>query len=275
MKICRPMLQVLLLLCCFSSIVSADFRRPDHSGRDTVALDFGIATGLLTAWGIARWDWLQHRPQFKREGWFEKDSHAGGADKTGHFYMSYVLSDLLLWDFRRAGVAHPERTAALTALAAMTVLEIGDATSSKYGFSPEDFIADAGGVLASWWLAKNPAWDDLIDIRMEYWPSDGFNLAEDAASDYSGMKHLVAFRGDAVQRLKHTPLRWLELQAGYYTRGFRSYDKPLDNGPERHLFLGLGLSLPTLLESNKIARTVARYLQTPYLHGNVSWNFDR
>jgi len=194
----------------------------------------------MTAWGIARWDWFRHSPKFKREGWFGMDTHAGGADKTGHFYMSYVLSDTLLWDFKRNGVRNPERNAALGALAAMTLLEIGDATSSKYGFSHEDFIADAGGVLASWWLAKNPAWDDLIDIRMEYWPSAGFNVKEDAASDYTGMKHLLAFSGAAIPMFQETPLQWLELQTGYYTRGFRSFDTPLENGPERHLFVGVG-----------------------------------
>lgn len=241
--------------------------------RHTIALDLSIATGFMTAWGIAQWDWFQHTPKFKQEGWFGADTHAGGADKTGHFYMSYVLSDILLADFRRNDVKNPEQKAALTALAAMTVLEIGDATSSKYGFSAEDWIADAGGVMASWWLAKNPEWDDLIDIRMEYWPSAGFALDGDIASDYTGMKHLIAFRGDAVNSLRHTPLGLLELQTGYYTRGFRTFDTPLDNGPERHFFVGVGLSLPTLFASNKVASTVAKYLQTPHFQLNSSWKF--
>lgn len=268
----------ILIFCSLCTpALSADkwsfFDRSNRSDRGTIALDLGITTGLMTAWGIARWDWFRHSPQFKREGWFGADTHAGGADKTGHFYMSYVLADTLLWDFRRNGVANPERNAALGALAAMTLLEIGDATSSKYGFSHEDFLADAGGVLASWWLAKNPQWDKLIDIRMEYWPSDGFNMKEDPASDYTGMKHLVAFRGDSIDKFRHTPLRWLELQTGYYTRGFRSFDTPLTNGPERHFFVGIGLSLPTVFESNSLMRTFSTYLQTPHLQAHTSWEF--
>lgn len=259
--LCKPAL---------SSELSGNFSRSD---RDTIALDVGIASGLMTAWGIARWDWFRHSPKFKREGWFGVDTHAGGADKTGHFYMSYLLSDALLWDFKRNGVRNPERNAALGALAAMTLLEIGDATSSKYGFSHEDFIADAGGVLASWWLAKNPRLDDLIDIRMEYWPSDGFNVKEDAASDYTGMKHLLAFSGNAIPMFKETPLQWLELQTGYYTRGFRSFDTQLENGPERHFFVGVGLSLPTLFKNNRALRTISSYLQTPHLQTHTSWQF--
>lgn len=263
----------LILMCLCKTVVADNQAYTSVSGKHTVALDFGLAAGFITSWGISRWGWFQHSPKIKREGWFGKDTHAGGADKTGHFYMSYVLSDILLWDFRRNGVTNPERTAALTALAAMTVLEIGDATSSKYGFSYEDFVANTGGVLASWWLAKNPQIDRLLDIRMEYWPSDGFSIEEDAASDYTGMKHLIALRGDAISRLEHTPLRWLELQAGYYTRGFRTYDTPLENGPERHLFVGVGLSLPALLKRNKTATTLATYLQTPLLQSHRSWNF--
>ena len=254
----------------FSSSVHAE--SPGRS-RDTILLDFSTAAGAMTAWGIARWDWFQHSPKFKREGWFGADTHAGGADKTGHFYMSYVLSDLLLWDFRRQGVHNPEKSAALTALATMTLLEIGDATSSKYGFSVEDLIADAGGVLASWVLATNPQLDELIDIRMEYWPSAGFDLTQDAASDYSGMRHLIALQGNAIPALKNTPLRWLELQTGYYTRGFRSFDKPMENGPERHVYVGIGLSLPTLVQNNRAAKTILSYLQPPNLNFSTSHRF--
>ncbi len=261
----------LLTLAVFSSSLHAQTREKD---RDTVLLGFSTTAVAMTAWGIARWDWFQHSPKFKREGWFGADTHAGGADKTGHFYMSYALADLLLWDFRRQGVSKPEKKAALTALATMTLLEIGDATSSKYGFSIEDLIADAGGVLASWVLAKNPHLDDLLDIRMEYWPSAGFDLTEDAASDYSGMRHLIALRADAIPRLSNTPLRFLELQTGYYTRGFRSFDRPLENGPERHVYLGVGISLPTVFKHNSAAKTIFSYLQPPNLNISTSYRFQ-
>jgi hypothetical protein len=263
-------LSISFALAIFSSSLHA--QSPSKS-RDTVLLGFSTTAGAMTAWGIARWGWFQHSPKFKREGWFGANTHAGGADKTGHFYMSYALADLLLWDFRRQGVNKPEKTAALTALATMTLLEIGDATSSKYGFSFEDLIADAGGVLASWALATNPQLDELIDIRMEYWPSAGFDLTEDAASDYSGMRHLIALKGDAIERFSNTPLRWLELQTGYYTRGFRSFDRPLENGPERHVYVGVGISLPTVFKRHKAARTFFSYLQPPNLNLSTSYQF--
>ncbi len=259
------------MLLAVGSIARADFTGQQ---RDTVLLDFGLSAGAITAWGISRWGWFQYSPRIQREGWFDKNTHAGGADKTGHFYMSYVLADVLHWDFRRNGVKHPARTAALTAMATMTLLEFGDATSSKYGFSTEDLIADAGGVLASWFLATHPKWDELIDIRMEYWPSAGFDLGKDASSDYSGMRHLLAFKPGAIPALSATPLRWLELQTGYYTRGFRSYDDAdLQSNPQRHLYVGVGLSLPSLFKSRPVARTVFNYLQPPGFNLSASYNF--
>jgi len=231
------------------------------STTGTVALDLSIATMAISAWGISQWDWFQHSPVMKEEGWFGEDTHAGGADKTGHFYMSYMLSELFIWDFKRNGVKNPAPKAALAAMTAMTLVEIGDATSSKYGFSHEDLIADGLGVAASWLLASSPTWNDRINIRMEYWPSNGYNLKNDAVSDYSGMKHLVALRGDGFESLNNTPLRWLELQAGYYTRGFRSFDE--QSSSSRHAYVGIGLSLPALAGKDSKLGTVLKYIQPP------------
>ena len=269
MRVIQIFLVIHLLV--LASVAKADF--PQRQ-KDTILLDFGLSAGAMTAWGISRWGWFQHSPKVQREGWFAKDTHAGGADKTGHFFMSYVLADVLNWDFNRNGVKNPERTAALTAMAAMTLLEVGDATSSKYGFSMEDLVADAGGVLASWFLATHPQWDDLIDIRMEYWPSAGFDLGKDASSDYSGMRHLLAFKSSGIPALSTTPLRWFELQTGYYTRGFRSYDDAaLRDNPERHLYVGVGLSIPELFGKRPAARTVFSYIQPPNFNLSTSYRF--
>ena len=229
--------------------------------KGVVALDLSVASLAITSWGIAQWGWFTHSPVAKREGWFGADTSSGGADKTGHFYMSYLLSELFLADFRRHGVHRAEGKAALSALAAMTLVELGDATSDKFGASGEDLIADALGVAVSWWLGSNPVWDDRIDVRMEYWPSSGFNFKNDAVSDYSGMKHLVALRADGFLSMRHTPLKWLELQAGYYTRGFRTFDK--QEIPTRHTYVGLGLSLPVLAGKNTKFGKLLSYVQPP------------
>ena len=266
-----PALVSIILLCVFlSRQASAEttlggFDTGSHTGKykGVVALDLSLVSLAISTWGIAQWGWFQHSPVAKTEGWFGANTSSGGADKTGHFYMSYLLSEFFLWDFKRQGVNNPERKAALSAMAAMTLVEVGDATSDKFGFSSEDLIADALGVAASWWLSSNPVWEDRVNIRMEYWPSNGYNLQNDAVSDYSGMKHLVALRADGFKRMRQTPLRFLELQAGYYTRGFRTFDEQTEDGPTRHTYVGLGLSLPTLFKKRRKFSTLLEYVQPP------------
>ncbi|MEZ5451006.1 MAG: DUF2279 domain-containing protein, partial [Thiolinea sp.] len=229
-RLLAPLLIPLLTLSGCSTLM------PEREDR-IVARDFGFASAAFTAWGVSKWDWFKHSPKFKQEGWFGADTHAGGADKLGHLYMSYLLSEGMLWDFKRNEVSNPEDKAALASLAAMTLIEVGDATSSKYGFSGEDWLADAIGVGAQWYLSKNPEWGDKIDLRLEYWPSPGFSGKFDAAADYSGMKHLIAIKGDGFDALKGTLAEYLELHAGYYTRGFRTYDKGHYDVPKRHVYV--------------------------------------
>jgi len=239
--------------------------------NSVVAIDLSLATLAISSWGISQWGWFKHSPVAKREGWFGKDTHAGGADKTGHFYMSYMLSELFLLDFKRHGVTNPETKAALAAMTAMTLVELGDATSDKYGFSSEDLIANTLGVASSWWLGTNPVWDNRIDIRMEYWPSNGYNVQNDAVSDYSGMKHLVALRADGFQSLQNTPFKWLELQAGYYTRGFRTFDNQAQ--PTRHTYMGLGISLPVVAGKKTKLGKLLSYVQPPGFYVEVDKQF--
>lgn len=272
----RLPIAVMAVLLCLGSVQHVGAQSLSDSGKPgnhggVVALDLSLATLAISAWGISQWDWFKHSPVAKREGWFSADTHAGGADKTGHLYMSYMLSELFMMDFRRNGVSNPERKAALAAMAAMTIVEIGDATSSKYGFSSEDLISDAAGVALSYWLASNPKWNDRIDLRMEYWPSSGYNLKNDAVSDYSGMKHLVAIKADGFDSLKRTPLRWFELQAGYYTRGFRTFDE--QDSASRHGYLGLGISLPVLAGKNTLPGKLLSYIQPPGFYVQMDKQF--
>ena len=48
--------------------------------------------GVVTACGVANWDYFSTSPTAKSEGWFGNDTKTGGADKLGHVYTSYVTS---------------------------------------------------------------------------------------------------------------------------------------------------------------------------------------
>ena len=127
-----PTFVSIMVLCVFlSKPVSAETSLGGFSTdsitsnyKGVVALDLSLVSLAISTWGIAQWGWFQHSPVAKTEGWFGANTSSGGADKTGHFYMSYLLSEFFLWDFKRQGVNNPERKAALSAMAAMTLVEV-------------------------------------------------------------------------------------------------------------------------------------------------------
>lgn len=214
-------------------------------------LDHLAADAVITAWGFKNWKWGKRGFHFKSEGWFGKDSATGGSDKTGHCYMTYLLSRMLSARMEDRGLNLKDASLAgsLSGMLAMTLLEVGDGTSN-YGFSKEDLLSDGLGALSAYLIRSNPKVDDFLDIRLEYMPTSGYFDNPDTTTDYSGMKHLVAFKLSGFESLKHTPLRFVEIQAGYYARGYRSYD--VNIAKSQQVYVGIGLNLNALANMSGI-----------------------
>jgi len=216
-----------------------------------LVMDHLLVDVMIAAWGYKYWNWGEESLHVKEEDWFDKDSDTGGSDKTGHFYMTYLISRIMAsrmedrgWSLEEASLA-----GALSGMLAMTLLEVGDGTS-PYGFSKEDLLADALGAGMAYLLRANPRVDDFVDIRLEYLPSPGYLSEGDNTTDYSGMKHLAAFKVAGFESLKHTYWGLIELQVGYYSRGYRSYDTGSDRS--QHLYAGIGISLSNLAERSEV-----------------------
>src|SRR4051812_49206474 len=58
-----------------------------------LALNLGIDAVVL-GWGFANWDYGSGGPRFQDEGWFDRETTEGGADKLGHLYTTYVFTHL-------------------------------------------------------------------------------------------------------------------------------------------------------------------------------------
>jgi len=217
-----------------------------------LVLDNIIADSIIAVWGYNHWEWTTKSLHTKREPWFEEDSKTGGSDKTGHFYMTYLLSRVMASRMQDRGYSLEEASLAgsLSGILAMTLLEVGDGTS-PYGFSNEDLIADSLGAGLAYLIRSNPRVDDFIDIRLEYMPTAGYlSGGGDNTTDYSGMKHLVAFKIGGFESLKNSYWSLLEFQTGFYSRGYRSFDN--GNDKSQHLYIGIGLSLANLAKRSEI-----------------------
>jgi hypothetical protein len=207
--------------------------------------------GGLAVQGYSSWDWgSSSRFRSSSEGWFGPETASGGVDKLGHAMASYAMSNLLAEQLIRQGRS-PERaalSAVLTTQAIMLYVEVFDGFAKPHGFSREDLVMNMLGSGLSYARTVHPSVRDLVDLRLELKPAEnqGFRPLS-----ISGHKYLLAFKLAGVSGLNSTPLRYLELQAGYYARGFLKSERDAGFEPTRRVFWGVGLNLGELLFGHK------------------------
>ncbi|WP_186441102.1 DUF2279 domain-containing protein [Desulfamplus magnetovallimortis] len=224
--------------------------------------------GVITAWGVLKWDYFSQAPHAGSEGWFANTTEEGGADKLGHLYTSYAVSRGLSslyenWCFTKDNAA---LYGSLSSFAIMGYMEFGD-SFSEYGFSYEDMISNFLGCTAGYLLHKNPDLASKFDLRWEY----GFEPDDaDFSTDYENSKYLLALKFNGFETINKTFLKHFELHMGYYVRGFSDDEVK----KERNIYFGIGLNLTDLFRrySWKKTATLLNYIQIPgtylqYKHG--------
>lgn len=231
------------------------------------------AVAGVTALGLNSWNWGSSGFHVNNENWFGKATGSGGADKLGHAFTSYALTNVFAERLQEAGRS-PERaalSAGLLTSALMLYVEAFDGVSGDHGFSYEDVVMNSLGVGLAYLRQTNPRFKSLVDYRMEYKPSGykGFR----PLSDYEGQKYLLALKLSGVESLKNTPLRYLELQTGYYARGFSKAARNDGHSRGQYGFVGIGVNLSELFFGapsvqdkpyEKWGRSVFEHIQLPY-----------
>jgi len=248
----------------------------------------GGATAAITLTGIANWNWGSSSFHFHREGWFGKHTKSLGMDKLGHGYSAFVLTEFFSDGIVKstADRRHGFYTAGLLAIGMMTYIEVFDGFSKDHGFSPEDLAVDAAGVAFSIIRRAVPGLREKVDFRLLYTPDkatfaslrcfprpscdrEGKTTARSPVTDYSNQRYLLAFKLAGFKPLDRTPLRLVELHAGYYARGFTAEAEARGDPLRRRLFLGVGVNVGELLFPKrhgwlgKAARSALEYLQVP------------
>lgn len=186
------------------------------------------------------------------EGWFGRNTYAGGADKASHIVGSYIVSRELAFQYERLGNT-PARSrllgAAMTSLSGL-IVEAGDGFS-VYGVSWEDFASNVvGSSLAAGITAARM--DDLFGLRYGYVrtripPKDGRATAY--GSDYSREIYSLDLNLDGAFRRLHIrpgPARFLYLSATYGSKGYRF--SPVDRR-ERNVGIDVGLNVAEVLRA--------------------------
>jgi uncharacterized protein YfiM (DUF2279 family) len=242
----------------------------------SIPLEVLGAYGGTAALGFSEWGWGTSSFRFRSEGYFGKDTAYGGMDKLGHAWNAAVVSETFT-DAIRKRAANPDSapvTGFILSMGVMGMIEVMDGFSSDYGFSYEDLTADIAGATLGYLRSTYPELEEKVDFRIEYIPSrneKGFALQ----SDYSGQKYLLALKLAGFESFEETPLRFVELHAGYYARGFSDEEIADGDSKRREPYAAIGLNLSELLLSNeevhnnkfgRFARRTLQYVQVPYTY---------
>jgi hypothetical protein len=240
-----------------------------------VQWDVAGAFALTTAIGISAWGWEISDFRFQSEGWFGKDTKYLGMDKLGHAYTGYILSEYFTQRIAhetndRSGAA---LTGAVLGMGVQTYVEVLDGFSGGHGFSYEDLIMDGIGAGFSYLRSTIPKLANSLDFRMEYLPS-GFGDGFAPVTDYSGQKYLLALKLSGFEEFHDTPLRFVELQVGYFARGMSDEERARGDKLRREPFVAVGVNLNEMLGAagaggslpGDVAMRATEYLQVPYTY---------
>jgi len=229
----------------------------------------------ITTYGLVFWDYFQTAPKADGEGWFGRTTKYGGADKLGHFWSTYAVGHMFSylyrwWDFDRD---QANTLGALSSLGVQTLMEAGDAFSADYGFSYEDELMNIAGAGAAYVLGKYPELARKIDFRFEYRPTKFSDLTHDVLTNYDNQRYLVALKLDGFDMFHDSYLSYLELQAGYYARGYEEWDPGKPDNRRRHLYFGVGFNVSKLVQ-NFVDTGFFDYVQVPYTSIGASKGLD-
>jgi hypothetical protein len=234
----------------------------------------GVYGSATTYMYLAWYHGQPNLPSFKLggDGYFGGETYAGGVDKLGHAWgnlaMSRVTSEILVW-----GGWKPWQAAVIGSsmtLGLFTVFEVKDGFYTE--FSPGDAIFNTLGAGLNVAMLTYPPLDELIDFRVEYFPSreyrdlvSGKRPAVDPAmprqvslnfvEDYSGQRYLLALHLGALPLLRDvTWARLVDAAVGYETDKYKP--EPISPGYRRtrHLFVGVSVNMQGLIDLALVER---------------------
>ncbi len=206
---------------------------------------------FMCLYGVYMWNWeIKEKPEFhlKPEHFWGAHDVNGGADKYGHMFSNYVGTRLFTFMLRATGSSKNMAIiqGALLDDAVGLIGEIGDGYSPNYGFDPYDVLFNQFGILLGMLLEYFPSLDRIFTMSWEYFPSKRVrNHANDLSywdlsTDYSDQKYLLTTKLGGIPYVSLTPLRYINIDLGFYTRGYRNAGAYQSR--TRNIFLGISIN---------------------------------
>ena len=209
--------------------------------------EIGAILGGATYLGLESWNWGSSNSfNIANERWTSINTHSAGADKFGHMYSSYLINELFTKSLmnRTDNISAAAKKSALFSTGIMLWVEVFDGYSEDHGFSYEDVVFNSAGIGLSYLKNTIPELDDKLDFRAEYHPTHNKNHP---ITDYSGYTYLLITRLGGFNKLKNTPLKYVELHLGYHTEGFNKDDEKHFKEKKAETSIGIGINLSEVL----------------------------
>jgi hypothetical protein len=208
---------------------------------------------------------------FKDEGWFGKNTSNIGVDKLTHAFDTYLLAEFFHQQMHRRTKASKGDAvaAAVLASALMTYNELSDGIETTSGFSVQDVAFNLAGAGFSVLRNTVPGLKEKVAFKIEIVPNKNIYSYE-GKPHFEQQRFFFAIKGAGFSHLERSPLRYVDLQIGYFASDFLNSDRAAGREPKRHIFVGLGLNLGELLFGKadsgfgRAGYKVLDYLQLPY-----------
>ena len=287
----------LLLTVNLSSLEAQEFFKPSvqyNSGRVTGTIIVESAIGTAVTIGLS-YLWYRKFPH-SRFHFFNDNAEWLQMDKFGHAATAYniaaIQSDVLHWGGVRSGTAALIGTG--TALAFMSMIEIMDGHSVKWGFSKGDMLANLAGCLL--FEGQQLLWrQQRISLKFSYhgtifpryYPAElGSNLPQRMLKDYNGQSYWLSFNIASFLPASTRFPQWLNVAVGYGAEGMigaRENPAEVDGKPipsfrryrqfyfsfdtDLYRINGLSPLAATLLKVNRTIRTPSPALEWNEVQG--------
>src|SRR5580704_1151420 len=229
-KPCFLLILFLYLVLPTASLRAQQFFKASTSynpGRVNGVIITESAIGTVATIGL-QYLWYKKFPH-SRFHLFNDNAEWLNVDKVGHATTAYNIAafqnNLLRWGGVRGGTAALVGT--LTALGFMTMIEIMDGHSTKWGFSKGDMLANIAGCVL--FEGQQLLWrEQRVSLKYSYhgtifpsyYPAElGGNLPQKMLKDYKGQSYWLSFNIACFLPASANFPRWLNASVGYGAEG--------------------------------------------------------
>lgn len=228
--IARPLVFLCLMVSPLTGFAQEIFLPPSavyRADRLKTVVITEVATGVAISAGLY-FLWYRKHPR-SHFHFFNDNGEWLQMDKIGHATTAYNIGTIQYDLMRWCGVKNDASIAVggLTAIGYMSIIEIFDGFSSKWGFSTGDMIANIFG--AALFAAQQKGWNQQrISLKWsfhsspyaKYYPAElGSGFLSRMIKDYNGQTYWLSFNVASFLPANSGFPYWLNMSVGYGAEG--------------------------------------------------------